>query len=148
MTSKLIANKSAMACSPSATHASYEERSATILRSLDSIRHPFQIRAGYKVCYIVCSRLRSIVDMIPSATYAERARCVSREPGLHAKQHINYFHSGHVSCCWPTSFMVFPVLIHSLEKRGHILWLSITLLHPLFSMLRYPLSNLSFALRL
>jgi len=62
LNSKLITNKSAMVCSLFATHASYEERSATIPRSSDSIRRPFQIRAGYKVCRSL-SDLRSNVDI-------------------------------------------------------------------------------------
>jgi hypothetical protein len=47
--SKLIPRKSVMVCNLSATPARYEEQSATIRRSSDLIKRPFQTRAGFKV---------------------------------------------------------------------------------------------------
>ena len=63
LNSQLTLTKSVMVCNLSVTPASYEEPSATILRSLGLTRHLSQTRVGYKVCRSLPHR-EPIVDMV------------------------------------------------------------------------------------
>lgn len=60
--SQLTLSKSVMVCNLSVTPASYEEPSATILRSSGLTRHLSQTRVGFKVCNRL-PHFRPIVDM-------------------------------------------------------------------------------------
>lgn len=63
LNSQLTLSKSVMVCNLSVTPASYEEPSATILRSSGLTRHLFQTRVGYKVCRSL-PRPEPIVDKV------------------------------------------------------------------------------------